>query len=210
MSIQDYTIARNSTNFLFGPSGSGKTTLLGLITGILKPTSGELEVLGQPFHSLSPRKRDEIRGQRMGYIFQMFNLVPYLSAIDNILLPVKLSKAGNFDSLDQANTEVRALADRLQISQHLEQRVTTLSVGQQQRVAAARALLTKPELIIADEPTSALDQDRREAFCQLLFEESKRHQGTVLFVSHDRSLSSLFDVQMNLAEINSVVSEVDK
>ena len=140
----------------------------------------------------------------------MFNLVPYLSAIENILLPVKLSKAGSFDSLEQATDEARALAERLQISPHLEQRVTTLSVGQQQRVAAARALLIKPELIIADEPTSALDQDRREAFCQLLFEEAKRHQGTILFVSHDRSLSPLFDVQMNLAELNSAINEVQK
>ena len=204
-------ISRGERVFLHGPSGSGKTTLLGLIAGILRPQGGNLAVLGVDLGTLSGSERDCFRGERLGYVFQMFNLIPYLSVVENITLPCLLSaprrarlmQAGSVASLELA---AAAIAERLGIGGLLGTPVTELSVGQQQRVAVVRALLGAPELVIADEPTSALDSEHREDFLRLLFDETARSGATVLFVSHDLTLAPLFQRTLSLRDLNQVAA----
>ncbi|MCU0646994.1 MAG: ABC transporter ATP-binding protein [Gemmatimonadaceae bacterium] len=203
LDIPALEIARGARVFLYGPSGSGKTTLLGLIAGVLAGGTGRVEVLGTDLARLGGSARDAFRAQHLGYIFQMFNLIPYLSVRDNILLPTRLDaqRAARLrgQSPAQAATE---LAEGLDILSLLDQPVTELSVGQQQRVAAARALIGYPELVVADEPTSALDADRREAFLRLLFASCERVGATLVFVSHDQALAPLFSQRVSLPDIN--------
>jgi putative ABC transport system ATP-binding protein len=207
--IDGLRIQTGSSSFLHGPSGSGKTTLLSLISGVLKPQQGSIHILGEDLTRLSASARDTLRGSQIGYIFQGFNLIPYLSVEENIALPCDLHPTRRARmTAPTISGEVKRLARRLDIHTHLNSPVTHLSIGQQQRVAIARAIIGAPALIIADEPTSALDTDRREAFLTLLNEvtdEVKMHDNvktTLLFVSHDRSLATGFDSLLSLAEIN--------
>lgn len=189
--------------FILGPSGSGKSTLLSLIGGVVPPDSGRVEVLGQDLGRLSNRARDRFRAEHIGFIFQLFNLIPYLSALDNILLPCRFSAARRRRAGADPAATARALAARLDLDPALLTRqAAALSVGQQQRVAAARALIGRPELIIADEPTSALDSDRQRGFLELLLEECGESGATLLFVSHDRALSASFDHVLELPTLN--------
>lgn len=202
LDIDAVEIERGEKVFLFGPSGSGKTTLLGLVAGVLRPPPGTLEVLGHDLGGMSGPARDAFRASHIGYVFQMFNLIPYLDVRDNIALPVRMNaeRRGRLTgSLDESIAEV---ADTLGIGDLLGQTVTRLSVGQQQRVAAARALLGAPELIVADEPTSALDADRRHAFLELLFRNVSDAGATLLFVSHDMTLADQFDRTLSLPDVN--------
>ncbi len=188
--------------FLHGESGSGKSTLLGLIAGVLKAQDGELWVLGQNFVKSSAATRDALRGERMGYIFQLFNLIPYLSVGENISLPCRLhnQRQGRLGRTS-VKAEVKRLAEALGIGEFLDRGVSELSVGQQQRVAAARALMAKPELIIADEPTSALDHAHRGRFIELLMQECAREKSALLFVSHDPTLAPFFDRKISMDEL---------
>ena len=190
--------------FLRGPSGSGKSTLLGLIAGVLQPQAGKISVLGEDMARLAAAKRDRVRADRMGVIFQMFNLVPYLSVTGNVLLPLRFSSARRKAAGDDPQAEAKRLLARLGLDdeQLLGRRVSDLSVGQQQRVAAARALIGRPSLVIADEPTSALDADARDRFINLLSEEVERSGASLLFVSHDASLAGLFTRADDLASLN--------
>jgi putative ABC transport system ATP-binding protein len=203
LEIAELRVARGEKVFVYGPSGSGKTTLLGVLSGVLRATGGRVEVLGRDLTRMSGAQRDAFRAEHVGYIFQMFNLIPYLSVVENIVLPCKLSRARRQRlggaPLDRA---AHAIAERLEIVELLQSPVTELSVGQQQRVAAARALIGAPELVIADEPTSALDSDRRERFLELLFESCAEAGSTLVFVSHDRQLETLFDRVVSLPELN--------
>jgi putative ABC transport system ATP-binding protein len=202
VTIPKFEVDQGERLFLFGPSGSGKTTLLGLISGVLEPWKGAIEVLDQNLVPLKPAERDAFRGTRLGYIFQLFNLIPYLNVRENITLPCRFH-AGRRARLTQTpDQEAVRLARHLGIQDLLDQPVTSLSVGQQQRVAAARALIGAPELIIADEPTSSLDYDHRERFLELVFDSVKEAGSTLLFVSHDRSLMPLFDRVLSLTELN--------
>ncbi|PWB34325.1 methionine ABC transporter ATP-binding protein [Pseudomonas sp. SDI] len=193
--------------FLKGPSGSGKTTLLGLLGGVQKPDSGSVRLLGQELGELTLSARDRFRVDHTGYIFQQFNLLPFLSLRENVELPCRFSRsraeraAQRHGSVDAAAATLLA---HLGLSDPalLNRRADSLSIGQQQRVAAARALIGQPELVIADEPTSALDADSREAFIRLLFAECREAGSSLLFVSHDQSLAPLFDRQLSLAELN--------
>lgn len=198
-------IERGERVFLFGPSGSGKTTLLGVLAGVLVADSGEVRVLGQDLTRMSSGARDGFRAEHIGYIFQMFNLIPYLTVEENITLPCRLDR-NRARRLGErtAEDEARRLAERLEIGEHLHSSVTELSVGQQQRVAAARALIAAPELVIADEPTSSLDADRRARFIDLLFEICGEAGTTLVFVSHDRQLLPAFDRGLSLPELNRV------
>lgn len=208
LSIENFEINRGEHLFLYGPSGTGKTTLLGLLAGILEAKSGSIEILGRNYATLKGTERDHFRGSHIGYIFQMFNLIPYLNVRENIILPCNISKE-RLKKLGSTQPESAAkeIASHLQIDDLLDKKVTTLSVGQQQRVAAARALMGSPELIIADEPTSALDSDRREIFLNLLFKEVDRTGATILFVSHDKSLAPLFSRTLSLREINTAAQK---
>ena len=204
--IPEFRIERGETVFMFGPSGSGKTTLLSLIAGLFKPNEGSVSVLGRELTSMGAGTRDRFRAKEIGFIFQIFNLIPYLSVIQNVLLPCKFgrSKSNEFPS---EREEAIFLLGKLGLQGLENQGVTRLSIGQQQRVAASRALMGSPGLIIADEPTSALDAEARTDFLKMLFEQAKREKSAVLFVSHDRSLSSLFDRTVALSDVNLVSSK---
>jgi len=207
LAIERLTIARGETVFLHGPSGSGKTTLLGLLAGVLQANRGQVRVLGEDFTSMSSGARDAFRARHLGYVFQMFNLIPYLSVKENILLPIRLD-AGRRARLGSQSFDaaVREVAGELDIARYLDTPIGELSVGQQQRVAAARALIGHPEVVIADEPTSALDTDRREQFLQLLFRSCEKAQATLVFVSHDHTLMPLFSRIVELGEINTAAT----
>lgn len=192
--------------FIAGPSGSGKSTLLGLIAGILSPSSGSVQVNGVRLNDLGGARRDIFRGDHIGFIFQQFNLIPYLSIMENVLIPCRFSSLRRKRSAARAGSpaaEAGALLKRLDLSPTLWNKpARKLSVGQQQRVAAARALIGGPSLLIADEPTSSLDADRRKAFLRLLLEECRAAGAALLFVSHDQSLAEEFTSVAHLPELN--------
>jgi putative ABC transport system ATP-binding protein len=209
LKIDALRVERAQRLFLTGASGSGKSTLLGLIGGVVRPRSGSIRVIGVPIHELPAGERDRFRGEHLGFIFQMFNLIPYLTIRQNVLLPLQFSRARR-ERLGEVAPEQEAerlLAALGLASGNLAHRaVTDLSIGQQQRVAAARALIGRPDVLIADEPTSALDADARTDFLQLLMNECLASGTTVLFVSHDRTLSPLFERTIALAEVSSAAT----
>jgi putative ABC transport system ATP-binding protein len=199
ISYPDIALPAGQHLFLQGPSGSGKSTLMSLIGGLIVPTSGSLQVMGTELPALSGGQRDHFRADHMGVIFQQFNLVPYLNPLDNVLLPCRLSSKRRARARPTPTEEATFLLDALGIpDDHWRRPVTRLSVGQQQRVAAARALVGTPDLILADEPTSALDMDNRDRFIELLLQLAAKQQSSVVFVSHDRSLAARFDHQIAL------------
>ncbi len=207
LDIPSLNIRRGRRVFLYGPSGSGKTTLLGILAGVLPVQGGSVRVLEKELGRLTSAGRDEFRAVHIGYIFQMFNLIPYLSVMENITLPCRLNaerRARAERTGESLADATRRVASHLEIEGLLESPVTELSVGQQQRVAAARALIGAPELVIADEPTSALDTDRRERFLQLLFDSCAQAGSTLVFVSHDRTLQPMFDEAVSLPDVNRV------
>jgi putative ABC transport system ATP-binding protein len=205
--IEHLHVDRGERVFLRGPSGSGKSTLLSLLAGVAAPGAGRLTVLGHDLGTLDGAQRDRFRADHIGFIFQMFNLIPYLSVVENVTLPCRFSTRRR-ERAKAAGGGVQAEALRLLghldmgAAELLERPVTDLSVGQQQRVAAARALIGSPELIIADEPTSALDTDRRAAFLDLLFRECERERAALVFVSHDAALAERFDRTIEFRDVN--------
>ena len=207
LDIETFHVAAGERVFLEGRSGGGKSTLLGLIAGVLSGGTGGLRLLDHDMLKLSAPKRDALRADRVGVIFQMFNLVPYLSAVDNVLLPCRFSTRRRRIAQQSGATlhgEASGLLERLGLSgaEIAGRNVTELSVGQQQRVAAARALIGAPELILADEPTSALDVDAQGAFLDILSEACRTHGTALILVSHDPSLASHCDRRVQLAAIN--------
>jgi putative ABC transport system ATP-binding protein len=204
LDIAELRVARGERVFLRGPSGSGKSTLLGLIGGVLAPDAGAVRVLGQPLHEMSAAARDRFRGEHVGFVFQMFNLLPYLTVRENVLLALRFAPARAARVTSPAEEAARLLGELGIDATLFDRPVTKLSIGQQQRVAAARALLGRPGLLIADEPTSALDHDARESFLRLLSNECAAHGITLLFVSHDPTLGAMFDRQLSLPDLNAV------
>ena len=199
LELPELVLAAGERLFVHGPSGSGKSTLLNLIGGVVQPARGEVRLLGQPLAALGTAARDAFRAAHTGFIFQQFNLIPYLSVLDNVLLPCRFSQRRAARAGDETQ-EARRLLTALDIAAELWTRpANRLSVGQQQRVAAARALLGKPEIIIADEPTSALDPERQAAFLDLLLAEARAAGSSVLFVSHDLALADHFERTLELA-----------
>jgi len=208
LNIASLQINRGERVFLRGPSGSGKSTLLNLLAGVALPQSGTLKMLGQDMNALGSAQRDHFRAHHIGFIFQMFNLIPYLSVVENVTLPCRFSSKRKYKVLAQADSleqEAIRLLDHLDMAQDdvLHKPAIELSVGQQQRVAAARALIGAPELVIADEPTSSLDTDRRCAFIDLLFRECDSANATLIFVSHDNSLEAPFERTIEFEQLNS-------
>lgn len=204
LSIPALQIAVGERVFLRGPSGSGKSTLLGLVGGVLLPATGSVQLFGERIDTLGAAARDHFRADHLGFIFQWFNLVPYLSVLDNVLLPTLFSRLRRERAGPDAPAEARRLLTALGLAgeEVLRRPVTALSIGQQQRVAAARALLGRPRLVIADEPTSALDHEVRGVFLELLLREVAAAEATLLFVSHDVGLAPLFSRTLALADIN--------
>jgi putative ABC transport system ATP-binding protein len=195
--IPQLQVARGERVFLYGPSGSGKTSLLNLLAGVSSPRKGQITLLGQDLLAMSQRQRDRFRARHIGVIFQQFNLIPYLSVLDNVLL------AAHFARLPEGAPErAQRLLNALGLEPGLAQRpARQLSVGQQQRVAVARALVARPEILLADEPSSALDSDSRDSFMQLLLETAGHNQCAVVFVSHDRSLTPYFSRALDMREL---------
>jgi len=195
--IESLTVDSHEKVFLYGRSGSGKTTLLSLIAGILPCKSGKISIHDKLLTDISSHKIDSFRGENIGFIFQNFNLIPYLSVLENILLPAKLQKKE-----DQFESKAHELIKDLNIQDRVDTKAHKLSVGQQQRVAAARALLLEPPVIIADEPTSSLDEENGEEFMNLLLNQWNKKPFTLLFVSHDQRLKKFFDRSIDLFDIN--------
>jgi len=206
LQISQFQLAQGERLLVQGPSGIGKTSLLSLISGIIRPQARSFNVLGEDLLRLPAAACDRLRGARMGVIFQQFNLLPYLSVLQNVLLPTQLfpereKRCITEDASAQAQAE--RLLDALGLPAAAWHRPShTLSVGQQQRVAAARALIGAPDLILADEPTSALDEDRQQEFMRLLMEQARLTSAACIFVSHQRSLNEFFDRAIDLTVIN--------
>ena len=212
LDIPAFHLANGERLFLAGPSGSGKSTLLALIAGVCRPTEGRVTVLDAELTTRSGPARDRFRADHLGVIFQMFNLLPYLSVLDNVTLPCRFSARRRARAVAAAGSlaaEARRLLAHLGLDEPgLAQRpAAELSVGQQQRVAAARALIGGPDLIVADEPTSALDTDRRLDFIDLLRQECASLGAALLFVSHDRTLAGHFDRVAELPALNRAPGE---
>jgi putative ABC transport system ATP-binding protein len=205
LAIDAFALPARQRVLLIGPSGSGKSTFLSLLCGILAPQSGSIQVLGQDLTRLGAAARDAFRAEHFGIIFQMFNLLPYGSVLDNVLLPLSFAPSRRRRATARASAaeEAERLLARLGLEPGVlrSRSAADLSVGQQQRVAAARALIGTPEIVVADEPTSALDRDRQDAFLDLLFAETAAAGATLIMVSHDQSLAPRFDRVLKLADI---------
>lgn len=200
LNINNWKVAAGEQVFVHGPSGGGKSTLLNLLSGMLQADTGEVSVMGQRLDKISSRQRDRFRADHIGYIFQQFNLIPYLDAIDNIKLAHQFAKENTSSSLED---DIKSLLSSFYIDPADWQKpVAKLSIGQQQRIAIARAMVNKPELLIADEPTSSLDQNNRDNFMKELMAMVSEHNTTLLFVSHDMSLAKHFNRIDALADIN--------
>jgi putative ABC transport system ATP-binding protein len=197
LEIPQWCVQSGERIFLHGPSGVGKSTLLNLLAGILLPTNGSIEILGQSLSALSARQRDKWRARHIGVVFQQFNLIPYLSTVENVRL------AAHFAHTSHAPERARDVLHALGIAETLHhQSASQLSIGQQQRVAIARALINHPALLIVDEPTSALDTHNRDAFMTLLLEQVERSNAALVFVSHELSLAGSFSRVEALSNIN--------
>jgi putative ABC transport system ATP-binding protein len=205
LAVDAFALPARQRILLIGPSGSGKSTFLSLLCGIVAPQAGHIHILGTDLTQLSASARDGFRAEHFGIIFQMFNLLPYGTVIDNVLLPLSFAprRRQRATAGGTAEDEAARLLARLGLEPHLVRgpSAANLSVGQQQRVAVARALIGRPELIVADEPTSALDRDRQAAFLDLLFAEVKEAGATLIMVSHDVTLAERFDRMVRLGDI---------
>jgi putative ABC transport system ATP-binding protein len=207
--IENLKINQGERVFIAGPSGGGKSTLLSLVAGVVVPQKGTVEVKGCQLNGMTGAARDRFRADNIGFIYQMFNLIPYLSVVENVTLPCRFSKRRRDRAAARSSGHIN---EAMRLLNHLGmdaagviyKPVIELSVGQQQRVAAARALIGAPAILIADEPTSSLDANRREAFIQLLFNECNPKDTTIVFVSHDTGLENQFDRTIHLSDINIV------
>lgn len=206
LNIPNFELENEQQLFLQGPSGCGKTTFLNLLTGLLKLKKGSIKILGTQIESLSSVQADSFRADQFGIIFQMFNLIPYLSVLENITLPCSFSSLRRKNALlhsSSLDNEARRLCSALDLSAELlEKPVRYLSMGQQQRVAIARAVIGKPKIIIADEASSALDPIRKKTFIQFLKQEIQAIKASLIFVSHDEALKQYFDSAVCLNELN--------
>jgi putative ABC transport system ATP-binding protein len=203
LNIKSWSVSAQDKVFVHGPSGGGKSTLLNLLSGMLTATTGEVNVLGERLNTMNARQRDRFRANHIGYIFQQFNLIPYIDAIDNIQLAHQFA---NNNSQSMLSDEIKSLLSTFGIPQtDWHKPVGKLSIGQQQRIAIARAIINKPQVLIADEPTSSLDQKNRDNFMSALLSLVSEYGITLLFVSHDMSLANYFDRIDALSEINAVI-----
>ena len=203
LSIKEFDISSGKKFLLLGESGSGKSTLLSLISGVLIPNKGSINIGNTDICSLNSHKRDIFRANNIGVIFQQFNLLGYVSPMTNILLPCFFADKQNKKLINNRKDTALELAQRLGLNRDIlfTPKATSLSVGQQQRIAVIRALINQPKLIIADEPTSALDKHNQQKFIKVLLEIAAEIKSTVLMVSHDDRLSKQFDNTISINQI---------
>jgi len=198
LALDELVVERGEQLFIEGPSGSGKSTLLGLLAGVSVARQGEVWVLEQRLDAMGAAARDHFRAHHIGYIFQMFNLIPYLSMVDNVTLPCRFSTRRRQQALQRSPS---LEAEALRLLRHLDmdepafhrRPVTALSVGQQQRVAVARALANDPSIILADEPTGNLDLTTGEDIITLLKKLSSDREVTVISATHDYKMLNVSD-----------------
>jgi putative ABC transport system ATP-binding protein len=210
LSIERWSVRAGEQVFLQGASGSGKSTLLSLLSGVQTNYRGSVKLLGQEWRLLSGPQRDRFRAQHIGLIFQQFNLLPYLNAIENVCLPLQFASGATFAFASKSSRQdknaqetAKSLLVSLGVSADLHSKsARLLSVGQQQRVAAARAMIGKPELILADEPTSALDHTNQMQFIDQLMSLAGRQNTAIVFVSHDERLAQYFSRTVHLSQLN--------
>ncbi|MEB8386529.1 ABC transporter ATP-binding protein [Rhodobacteraceae bacterium KMM 6894] len=201
LSCPAFQVAAGESVLLLGASGSGKSTLLSLICGIATADAGQVTVGGTDLGGLGAGARDRFRAEHIGVIFQQFNLLPYASVLDNILLPLRFAPQRRARARD-GPAQAAHLCAALDLPEDvLTTQAARLSVGQQQRVAVARALIGAPPLIVADEPTSALDAATQDTFLSLLFKQTKQAGSSLLMVSHDARLGPRFDRVIRLEDI---------
>lgn len=181
---------------LVGESGGGKTTLLSAIAGILDIDEGDIDVLGVPLSTLPPGKRTRFRGQTMGFIYQQFNLLPALTAAENVAVPLLIQKVGRAEALRRA----RVMLNRVGLGDRMDFLPKNLSGGQQQRVAIARALVNEPRLLICDEPTAALDGANGQKIMELLREVGRSPDRCVIVVTHDSRIFHFGDRMANMTD----------
>lgn len=196
ISTKQYSFQKSSTYFIYGPSGSGKSTLLSLLTGFVRPDSGSIKLLGMDMSKLTDSQVNKYRSEHVGFVFQNFNLIPYLTAFENIELPVKFLKKKPFFNINE-------MAKKLNLTSSLHKKTEHLSHGEQQRVALLKALIIKPEVLVCDEPTSALDAEVESQFFDILFSDYCKDM-TVIFVSHDMRLKDKFDHQVSIEVFKNV------
>jgi putative ABC transport system ATP-binding protein len=212
LAIDELQLASGQTLFVHGPSGCGKSTLLSLLAGVLLPREGTVSLAGRSWASMPAARRDAFRADHVGYLFQQFNLLPWLNVIDNVLLGCRFSNSRAARATQRSGSPVaqaRSLLQRVGLESGLWHRdARELSVGQQQRVAAARALIGAPEVVIADEPTSALDAALRDGFMAVLLGECRAAGSTLVFVSHDERLAARFDRAVSLPGLNRAEPQV--
>lgn len=205
LTIADWRVGAGERVALVGPSGSGKTTLLNLLAGVNTVDTGVVQLIGQDLRTLSSARRDRHRADHVGLIFQMFNLVPYMSVVENVTLPLSFSAPRRRRAVEAGGARPGALrllaALGIDTDAMARAAVSALSVGQQQRVAAARALIGGPAIVLADEPTSALDPESRENFLSLLFTEAERSGAAIVVVTHDAAVADRFDRAVSIDDI---------
>lgn len=193
----DLDIYQGEQIAITGRSGSGKSTLLGILATLDRPSLGELWVCGEAVHTLTEEQRARVRLENIGFVFQSFQLLPQLSALENVMLPLRLQPDFNFK---QAEQKALAWLERVGLIRQVQQTPKVLSGGEQQRVAIARALIAEPKIIFADEPTGNLDGQTAEEVEQLLFDLNQELGTTLVLVTHDQNLASLCQRHVKLAD----------
>ena len=189
----NFQVRQGEAVAILGASGSGKSTLLGLLAGLDVPTSGRVRIDGEDLFALTEDGRARLRGRMVGFVFQSFQLLPALTALENVMLPLELS--GGADAAGRA----RAVLARVGLAERLGHYPRQLSGGEQQRVAVARAFVTEPKLLFADEPTGNLDSTTGEHVIDLLFEMNRERGATLVLVTHDHELASRCDRRLHIA-----------
>jgi putative ABC transport system ATP-binding protein len=201
LDVPSYELSEGEQAVLIGPSGCGKTTLLHVIAGITRADSGNVQIDSVNMTDFSESGRDKIRADKLGYVFQTFNLLPGFSALENVLLGM------TFASKKISRDRARELLDRVGLSHRMKNRPTALSVGEQQRVAVARALANKPKVLLADEPTANVDPKNQQQIVDLIRDRCQEENIAMVIVTHSMEVAKQFDRVDRLDELNRVVSE---
>jgi ABC-type lipoprotein export system ATPase subunit len=199
LNIESFQVSEGESVALIGKSGSGKSTLLYAIAGIILPTSGSIKVAGVELTALTESQRDRFRAEHIGYVFQTFNLLQGLTALENILLAM-----GFANKIKESKMRAISLLKRVGLESKMGHKPHELSVGEQQRVAIARALANEPKILLADEPTANLDEQNTSIVLQLLHEVSAENKRTLILVTHERDVASLLPRSVDLKSINQI------